>query len=134
MAHSNQEPRWVTRVVIDAVHTDMLLTHGGLPGLRDEDLLESALARPRQKLAYERSTDLAGLAAAYGFGLSSNHPYVDGNKRVAFVAMAVFLGLNGMEFTAEESDVVTMMVALASGALDESTLADWIRSHSAERV
>jgi len=134
MAHSNQEPRWVTRVVIDAVHTDMLLTHGGLPGLRDEDLLESALARPRQKLAYEPSTDSAGLAAAYGFGLSSNHPYVDGNKRVAFVAMAVFLGLNGMEFTAEESDVVTTMVALASGALDEPTLADWIRSHSAKRV
>ena len=134
MAHGNQEPRWVTRVVIDAVHTDMLLTHGGLPGLRDEDLLESALARPRQKLAYEPSTDLAGLAAAYGFGLSSYHPYVDGNKRVAFVAMAVFLGLNGLEFTAEESDVVTTMVALASGTLDEPALADWIRSHSAKRV
>ncbi|MBU4556950.1 MAG: type II toxin-antitoxin system death-on-curing family toxin [Actinobacteria bacterium] len=134
MAHSNQEPRWVTRVVIDAVHTDMLLTHGGLPGLRDEDLLESALARPRQKLAYEPPTDLAGLAAAYGFGLSSNHPYVDGNKRVAFMAMAVFLGLNGLQFTAEESEVVTTMVALASGALDEPALADWIRSHSAERV
>jgi len=134
MSHSNQEPRWVTRVVIDAVHTDMLLTHGGLPGLRDEDLLESALARPRQKLAYERSTDLAGLAAAYGFELSSNHPYVDGNMRVAFVAMAVFLGLNGMELTAEESAMVTTMVALASGTLDEPTLADWIRSHSAKRV
>ena len=134
MAHSKQEPRWVTRVVIDAVHTDMLLTHGGLPGLRDEDLLESALARPRQKLAYEPSTDLAGLAAAYGFGLSSNHPYVDGNKRVAFVAMAVFLGLNGLQFTSEESEVVTTMVALASGTLDESALADWIRSHSTERV
>lgn len=134
MAHSCQEPRWVTRVVIDAVHTDMLLTHGGLRGLRDEDLLESALARPRQKLAHEPSTDLAELAAAYGFGLSSNHPYTDGDKRVAFVAMAVLLGLNGLEFTAEESEVVTTMVALASGTLDEPTLADWICSHSAKRV
>ncbi len=121
-------------MVIDAVHTDMLLTHGGLPGLRDEDLLESGLARPRQKLAYEPSTDLAGLAASYGFGLSSNHPYLDGNKRVAFVAMAVFLGLNGLQFTAEESEVVITMVALASGALDEPALEDWIRSHIAERV
>ena len=134
MAHSKQEPRWVTRVVIEAVHTDTLLTHGGLPGLRDEDLLESALARPRQTLAYAPSTDIAGLAAAYGFGLSSNHPYTDGNMRVAFVAMAVFLGLNGLAFTAEESEVVTTMVALASGTLDEQTLADWIRSHSAQRV
>ncbi len=134
MTGTSEEPRWVSRLVVDAVHTDMLLTHGGLPGLRDEDGLESALARPRQRLAYEPSTDLAALAASYGFGISSNHPYNDGNKRVAFVTMAVFLGLNSMEFTAEESEVVTAMVALASGALGEEALAEWIRSHSSKRA
>ena len=99
--------------MVDAIHTDMLLTHGGLPGLRDADLLESALARPRQRFAYYATADLATLAAVYGFGLARNHPYSDGNKRVAFVTMAVFLGLNGLKFTAAEAEVVTTMVALA---------------------
>ena len=134
MPEGISEPRWVSRLVVDAIHTDLLRTHGGLPGVRDEDLFKSALARPRQRLTYEPSTDLAALAASYGFGLSRNHPYVDGNKRVAFVVMAVFLGLNGMELTADESDVVTTMVALADGVLDEVALADWIRSHSAGRT
>ena len=105
----------------------MLITYGGLPGLRDADLLESALARPRQRFSYDATTDLAALAAACGFGLARNHPYRDGNKRVAFVTMAVFLGLNGLELTAPETEVVTTMVALASGTLDENALADWIR-------
>ena len=130
MVDGSQEPRWVLRLVVDAIHTDMLLTHGGLPGLRDEDLLESALARPRQRFAYDATTDLAALAAAYGFGLARNHPYLDGNKRVAFVTMAVFLGLNGLVFTASEADVVTTMVALAAGMLDEEALADWLRRHA----
>lgn len=121
------EPRWVSRLVVDAIHTDMLITHGGLPGLRDGDLLESALARPRQHFAYEPAADLAELAAAYGFGLAGNHPYRDGNKRVAFVAMAVFLGLNGLEFSATEAEVVTTMVALAAGELDQEALAEWVR-------
>jgi len=124
----------VSRLVVDAIHTDMLLTHGGLPGLRDEDMLESALARPRQRFAYDATTDLAALAAAYGFGLARNHPYNDGNKRVAFVTMAVFLGLNGLEFTAADTDVVTAIVALASGTLDEAALADWIRLNSRKRL
>ncbi|MDI6901713.1 MAG: type II toxin-antitoxin system death-on-curing family toxin [Anaerosomatales bacterium] len=127
------EPRWVARVVVDAIQTDMLLTHGGMPGPRDENLLESTLARPRQRHAYEPTADLPALAAAYGYGLARNHPYNDGNKRVAFVAMAVFLGLNGLEFTASESDVVTTIVALAAGEIDEETLADWIRLHTAKR-
>jgi len=134
MADADREPRWVSRLVVDAVHTDMLLAHGGLRGLRDEDQLESALARPRQRLEYEPATELAGLAASYGFGLSNNHPYVDGNKRVAFVTMAVFLGLNGLKFSAEESEVVSMMIALASGSLDEDTLAEWIRMHTTKRA
>jgi death on curing protein len=121
------KPRSVSRLVVDAIHTDMLSTHGGLPGLRDADLLESALARPRQRFAYEPTADLAALAAAYGFGLARNHPYRDGNKRAAFVAVAVFLGLNGLEFTATEAEVVTSMVALAAGELEENELAEWVR-------
>ncbi len=129
----NREPRWVSRVVADAIQTDMLLTHGGMPGLRDENLLESTLARPQQRFTYEATADVAALAAAFGYGLARNHPYNDGNKRVAFVVMAVFLGLNGHEFTASDTDVVTTMVALAAGEVDEMVLADWIRLHSAKR-
>jgi death-on-curing protein len=121
-------------VVVDAIQTDMLLTHGGMPGLRDENLLESTLARPRQRYAYEPAADLAALAAAYGFGLARNHPYNDGNKRVAFVAMAVFLGLNGYELTARDADVVTAIVALAAGEIDEEALSDWIRLHIAKKT
>ena len=129
----SREPRWVSRVVVDAIQTDMLLTHGGMPGLRDENLLESALARPRQLLSYTPDADIAALTAAYGYGLARNHPYNDGNKRVAFVVMAVFLGLNGLEFTASEAEVVTTIVALAAGQVDEETLADWIRLHTTKR-
>ena len=121
-------------MVVDAIQTDMLLTHGGMPGLRDENLLESTLARPRQRYAYEPAADLAALAAAYGFGLARNHPYNDGNKRVAFVAMAVFLGLNGYELTACDADVVTAIVALAAGEIDEEALSDWIRLHIAKKT
>jgi death-on-curing protein len=114
-------------LVVDAIQTDTLLTHGGMPGLRDENALESALARPRQRFAYEPDTELARLAASYGYGLVRDHPYNDGNKRVGFVVMATFLGLNGYDFVASESDVVTTIVALASGNLDEEMLADWIK-------
>ena len=129
---SRQDPRWISRLVVDAIHTDMLLTHGGMPGLRDENALESALARPRQRFSYDPEADVAALAAAYAYGLASNHPYNDGNKRVAFVVMAVFLGLNGTQLLASETDVVTTIVALASGDLDEGTLESWVRSHSRE--
>lgn len=128
------EPRWISRLVVDAIQTDVLLTHGGVPGLRDENALESALARPQQRLAYEPDADLATLAAGYGFGLVRNHPYNDGNRRVGFVVMATFLGLNGYEFIASESDVVTTVVALASGNLDEETLVDWIRKRTRKRL
>ena len=134
MATLSREPRWVSRLVVDAIQTDMLLNHGGVPGLRDEDLLESALARPRQRFTYDATTDLAALAAAYGFGLARNHPYSDGNKRVAFVTIGMFLGLNGLEFTASEAEVVTTLAALASGTVDEDTLADWIRLHTVKRL
>lgn len=121
------------RVVVDAIHTDMLLTHGGLRGVRSEGSLESALARPRQRFAYNEDPDLASLAAAYAHGLARGHPFADGNKRVAFVTMAVFLEINGLELKAEEVDVVTTMVALAAGALDEEALAEWVRAHANEK-
>lgn len=124
-----REPLWVSRVVLDAVHLDMLRNHGGMPGLRDENALESALARPRQRWAYGRKVDLASLTAAYGFGLARSHPYRDGNKRIAFLAMAVFLGLSGYEIEAPEADVVTVMIKLAAGRLPEAKLTQWIRGH-----
>ncbi len=124
-----REPRWLPRLVLGAVHLDQLREHGGLPGLRDEAALESALARPTQKWAYDAEADLALLAAAYGFGLATNHPYRDGNKRAAFLAMAIFLGLNGFEIEAPDAEVVTVMVGVAAGQLKERRLADWVRAH-----
>jgi death on curing protein len=129
-----QEPRWISRLVVDAIQTDMLLTHGGMPGLRDENALESALARPRQRFSYNPEADFAVLAAAYGYGLARNHPYNDGNKRVAFVVMAVFLALNDYELVPSETDVLTTIVALASGDLNEETLESWVRSHIRKRL
>jgi len=128
-----QEPRWVERLVVDAIHFDMVSTHGGLPGLRDEPLLESALARPRQRFAYDETCDPAALAAAYGYGICADHPFQDGNKRVAFVVMDVFAGLNGFEIEAPEADVVRVMLALASGDLTEEQLAEWLRGSLVER-
>jgi death-on-curing protein len=123
-----EEPRWISRLVTDAIHTDLLITHGGLPGLRDDTLLESALTRPRQRFAHDPSCDLASMAASYAYGLARNHPYADGNKRVAFVVMAVFLGLNDLDLVTDEADVVATMTALAAGELGEGPLAEWIRS------
>jgi death-on-curing protein len=125
---SAQEPRWVDRLVVDAVHFDQLRAHGGMPGVRDENALESALARPRQRFAYEADSDLSDLAAAYGFGLARNHPFNDGNKRVAFVVMGVLLGLNGYEIETPEAEVLAVMLDLAAGGLAEDALADWIRA------
>jgi len=126
------EPRWLDRLVVEAVQFDLIRTHGGMPGLRDEHGLESALARPRQRHAYEPAADLARLAAAYGYALAADHPFNDGNKRIAFVTMAVFLGLNGWGIEAPEEEVVTVMVALAAGELGEEELAAWLRSRMVE--
>jgi death on curing protein len=126
------EPLWLDRRVCDAIHNDQLRQHGGIPGVRDENALESALARPRNRWVYEPESDLAALAAAYGFGLATNHGFNDGNKRIAFLAMYVFLGLNGWEIEAPEPGVVEIMLALADGRLDEERLADWLRDHMSE--
>src|SRR6266542_1932148 len=127
------EPRWVNRLVIDAVHMDQLREHGGLRGIRDENVLESALARARNKWSYEDTRDLADLAAAYDIGIATSHPYRDGNKRIAFLAMTIFLGLNDYGLSASENDVVTTMLALADNRCTESELPSWIRSHMTER-
>ena len=124
------EPLWLTRVAVEAMHHDQLQEHGGLPGLRDENALESALARPRQRWAYEPASDLAALAAAYGYGLTTNHSFNDGNKRIAFLAMVVFLGINGVELDALEEEVVAVMLDLASGKLGEEGLAAWVRARA----
>ena len=132
MARRRGEPRWLTRLVLDAVHQDQLREHGGRPGLRDEGLLESALARPQQKWHYGGKPDLPGLAAAYAVGLSRNHPYIDGNKRIAFLAMVTFLELNGYAFEARDVEIVDTMLALAAGRLSEDELAGWVRTRSAK--
>jgi death-on-curing protein len=127
------EPKWLSRIVVDAIHNDQLREHGGLAGVRDENALESAVARPQQKWLYSDRTDVPMLAAAYAFGLVQNHPYRDGNKRIGFLAMITFLGLNGHDFSATEAEVVTEILALADGSVSEETLADWIRQHSPKR-
>jgi death-on-curing protein len=121
------EPLWLDRLVVDAIHFDQLRLHGGLPGVRDENALESALARPQNRAAYGSGSDLAALAAAYGFGLATSHPFNDGNKRVGFLAMYVFLDLNGLEIEAGEPEVVDLMVAVAAGRTSEAKLAEWLR-------
>lgn len=122
------EPQWLTRRMLDVIHDAQLREHGGSPGIRDEGLLESALGRAQHKFGYEDRPDLATLAAAYAFGLVKNHGYVDGNKRAAFMAAYVFLGLNDHDVDAEEPDVVTTMDRVAAGRLSESGLADWLRA------
>jgi death-on-curing protein len=116
-------------MVVDAIHSDQLREHGGLPGVRDENVLESALARAQQKWHYGEETDLPVLAAGYAFGLVRNHPYRDGNKRIGFLAMVTFLGINGYTFEATDAEVVTTFLALAAGEVSEGQLAEWIRDH-----
>lgn len=132
MPKRRAEPAWLSRTVLDAIHLDQVREHGGLAGIRDENALESALARAWHKWVYEEDVDLATLAAAYGFALAKNHPYRDGNKRAAFLAMATFLGLNGHEIEATDAEVVAVMLALAAGHLSERQLAEWLRRHMTE--
>ncbi len=119
------EPRWLGRLAVDEAHFRQIREHGGGHGLRDEDALESALARPRQRWHYDPEARLADLAAAYAFGLARNHPYVDGNKRIALVAMVAFLDRNGVALMATNSEAASTMLAVASGEINEPGLADW---------
>lgn len=127
------EPRWLLPVYVFAIHADQIQNHGGSLGLRDRGLLESALGRAKNRHQYDPDADLASLAASYGFGLAQNHPFVDGNKRVAFQAMYLFLGLNGFRIETSEEEVVLLTLSLASGQLDETSLADWLRNHMTPR-
>jgi len=133
VARRRSEPTWLSRVVVDAIHDEQLREHGGLPGVRDENVLESALARPQQKWHYSDRTDVPMLAAAYAFGLVKNHPYRDGDKRIGFLAMATFLGVNGYELSAADAEVVAEFLGLAEGRVSEQALADWIREHTSKR-
>jgi death-on-curing protein len=133
LAKRRAEPRWLGRVVVDAIHEDQIREHGGLPGIRDDNALESALARPQQKWHYLHRADVPILAAAYAYGLVNNHPYRDGNKRIGFLAMVTFLGANGHDFSAPDAEVVAEILALADGKVSEEALADWVRQHSTKR-
>ena len=123
------EPTWIREDVVRAIHGRQIAEHGGRAGLRDAGALASALARPRNLFRYaDPAPDLAALAAAYGVGIARNHPFVDGNKRVALVLVRVFLRLNGQELIAPPVEKYERMVALAAGETTEEQLADWIRN------
>lgn len=119
----------MSRGALLLLHAESLAEHGGLPGIRDAGLLESALARPLDVFAYKRKYDLADLAAAYAFGLSQNHPFQDGNKRVAFLASGLFLDLNGRCLVADSLEAIEVFFALAAGKLKEKDLAMWLRKN-----
>jgi death on curing protein len=128
----NDTWRWVDRRALELLHDESLSEHGGAGGLRDEGLLESALSRPLNLAAYG-SPDVHALAASYGVGLAKNHPFVDGNKRAAFLAVGMFLALNGWRLTAAQADATLTMLAVAAGQMDEEAFARWLRQHSRAR-
>ncbi len=117
------------RLVVEAIHFDQIREHGGRAGLRDDGALEAALARPRRQWSYRRRADLASLGAAYAYGVARGQPFQDGNKRVAFLTLVVFLGLNEVEFEAPEAEVVQVMLAVAARDMTEARLAKWVRSY-----
>jgi death-on-curing protein len=122
--------RWLLKRAVLAMQDSLVAEHGGEAGIRDEGLLESALARPQQIHHYEDQPTIFRLAAAYAYGLAKNHPFVDGNKRIALTAAAVFLEINGWRLQAEEADAAVIFVELAAGTLPESELATWLEQHS----
>lgn len=123
---------WLTLDVILAIHEEQVAEHGGAEGVRDIALVESALARPMNLAAYGEP-DVPALAASLGYGLARNHPFVDGNKRTAFVAIETFLALNGIELTASDAECVVTMLQLAAGDLPEEALAAWLRDSTVPR-
>jgi death-on-curing protein len=122
------EPVWVAKTVVLAIHDEQIGEHGGLTGIRDMGLLDSALARPQNLFHYE-GLDLIEIGAAYGYAITQNHPFNDGNKRVSAVVTELFLTLNGVEITASDDEVVTTWLALASGQIDENQFVSWLRAH-----
>lgn len=126
-------PHWIDRNALLLLHAEALAEHGGLSGLRDEAALDAALARPQHIHTYERHADLARLAAAYGFGLARNHPFSDGNKRAGFLALGLFLSLNGFELSVDQAEAAETILRLAAGGLSEKDLAEWVRQHMVQR-
>jgi death-on-curing protein len=124
--------KWVSRQILLLLHDESLAEHGGSHGLRDEGLLDSALARPQNLALYEQP-DFASLAASYGVALAKNHAFVDGNKRVAFLAVGLFLSLNGYRLIATQAQATLTMLDLAAGDINEAAFAQWIRTHSQAR-
>lgn len=121
---------WLLEETVRAVHSRQISEHGGRPGIRDEGLLLSALARPQNLAAYgEPPPDLAALAASYAFGIARNHPFIDGNKRVALVAARTFLLINGADMEATQEEKYVTFLRLAEGGLSEDELAEWLRAH-----
>lgn len=129
--------RWISKQALVLLHGESLATHGGREGMRDEGLLDSALMRPQNIVAYADAghpTDAAALAASYGVGIAKNHPFVDGNKRAAFLAVGMFLYLNGLRLQASQAEATVTMLAAAAGDISEETFAVWLRAHSAARA
>lgn len=126
------EPRWLSRDFVDVIHGELIAEHGGAPGIRagGDDLIESALMRPRHRHAYDPEVDLALLAAAYLIGLTNNHGYIDGNKRVGFAAAATFLRINGVRLTASEVAAFDLVMGVAEGRQTEPEIAAWFRASS----
>jgi death-on-curing protein len=122
--------RWVPEAAVRAVHGELIAEHGGVPGMRDPGLLISALASPRNRRVYGEASGIVELAAAYGSAIARNHPFIDGNKRVALMTGFIFLEMNGWQLVATEVDAVDAMVRLAVGSMSEKALADWIRTNS----
>ena len=129
---TNSAWRWIDRQLLVLLHDESLAMHGGASGLRDAGLLESPLSRPFNLAAYS-NPDLAALAASYASGLAQNHPFVDGNKRAAFLSVGLFLGLNGHRLTASQAEATVAIFGLAAGEIDETTFAAWLRDRIAAR-
>lgn len=123
------EPAWIEERDALALHSRLLVLHGGAGGVRDQNLLQSALARPRQRRAYADDADLPELAAAYSAGIVRNHPFIDGNKRVGFLIGVLFLEINGYRFNAREEDATRAVMDLAAGVIDEMSYAAWLRAN-----
>jgi death-on-curing protein len=124
-----KEPHWVDARALILLHAESLAEHGGLWGLRDEGALDSSLARPRHLYTYQKKADIAALAAAYGWGLIRNHPFNDGNKRVGFLAIGLFLSLNSFRLEVDPIESVQIIMGLAENQIGEKALAEWIREH-----
>ncbi len=125
--------RWLTQAMVEAFHRESIARFGGSDGIRDPGLLESALARPRNRAAYEDNASPFALAAEYILGIVRNHPFVDGNKRSGILAGAVFLSINGYDFEPEETAIVKMIVGLAASEVDETVLTEWFQEFSKPR-